>query len=87
MPQWGVLQVMSLKLVLLALVAGLVARRFKTVNLPLIIGVVLVSLLLGGIGEFLLTGSIQATIADFVIGWPGLLLQIFGSWILLKYLC
>ena len=71
---------------MLALVAGLTAQYFKTVSLPLIIGVVLVTKVVGGLGELLLTGGIEATIADFVIGWPGLLLQVFGAWLILKYL-
>lgn len=85
MPAWGILPVMTMKLAVLALVAGLVAQRFKTVNLPLLIGVVLVCKAIEAIGELALTGSIAATIADFTIGWPGLLLQIFGTWIILKY--
>ena len=84
-PEMIVLPVMVLKLVVLALVAGLVAQRFKTVTLPLIIGVVLISLAIGCLGEFFITDGIQATIADFTIGWPGLLLQVFGSWLILKY--
>ena len=85
LPEMSVLPVMMLKLVVLALVAGLVAQRFKTVTLPLIIGVVLISLAIGCLGEFFITDGIQATIADFTIGWPGLLLQVFGSWLILKY--
>ena len=85
MPAWEVMPVMTLKLAVLALVAGLVAQRFKTVSLPLLIGVVLVSLAIGCLGEFILTGGIAATIADFTIGWPGLLLQVFGAWLILKY--
>jgi hypothetical protein len=26
-----------------------------------------------------------ATIADFTIGWPGLLLQVIGAWLIVKY--
>ena len=86
LPAWGVLQVMALKLAILAFCAGLTAKYFRKVSLPLIIGVVLVSELIGGLGELLLTGGIDATIADFTIGWPGLLLQVFGTWLILKYL-
>ena len=85
MPAWEVMPVMTLKLAVLALVAGLAAQRFKTVSLPLLIGVVLVSKAIGCLGEFILTGGIAATIADFTIGWPGLLLQVFGAWLILKY--
>jgi hypothetical protein len=85
MPAWEVMPVMTLKLAVLALVAGFAAQRFKTVSLPLLIGVILVSKAIGCLGEFILTGGIAATIADFTIGWPGLLLQVFGAWLILKY--
>ena len=83
-PQWSVMPVMTLKLAVLAIVAGLAAQRFKKVSLPIILGVVLVSMAIGCLGELLLTGGIQATIADFTIGWPGILLQVFGAWLILK---
>ena len=85
MPACEVMPVMTLKLAVLALVAGLAAQRFKTVSLSLLIGVILVSKAIGCLGEFILTGGIAATIADFTIGWPGLLLQVFGAWLILKY--
>ena len=85
LPAWEVLPVMTLKLAVLAMVAGLAAQRFKTVNLPLLIGVILVSKAIGCLGELILTGGIAATIADFTIGWPGLLVQVFGAWLILKY--
>ena len=85
MPAWEVMLVMTLKLAVLAMVAGLAAQRFKMVSLPLLIGVILVSKAIGCLGEFILTGGIAATIADFTIGWPGLLLQVFGAWLILKY--
>ena len=85
MPAWSILPVMTMKLAVLALVAGLVAQRFKAVNLPLLIGVVLVCKAIEAVGELALTGGISATIADFTIGWPGLLLQVFGTWFILKY--
>lgn len=85
MPAWGVLQVMMLKLVLLALIAGLTARHFRNVSLLLLVGVVLASEALGGLGELLLTGGITATIQDFTLGWPGILLQIIGTYLIVKY--
>ena len=85
MPAWEVLPVMTLKLAVLAMVAGLVAQRFQNVSLPLVAGVVLVSKVIGALGELALTGGIAATVADFTIGWPGLLLQVFGAWLILKH--
>ena len=40
----------------------------------------------GGLGELALTGGIEATVQDFAIGWPGLLLQIIGAYLVCKYL-
>ena len=86
MPLWDVLPVMTLKLAVLAIVAGLAAQHFKTVSLPVLIGVVLISSAIGCLGELLLTGGVTSTITDFTIGWPGLLLQVLGTWLILKYL-
>ena len=85
MPAWDVMSVMTFKLVVIALVAGFAAQRFRTVSLPILIAVVLVSLVLGGLGELVMTGGIAATIADITIGWPGLLLQVFGTWLILRF--
>ena len=76
---WNVVPVMALKLVFLALAAGVTAQYFKRVTLPLLIGVVLTAEALGGLGELALTGGIAATVTDFTLGWPGLLLQVFGT--------
>lgn len=84
LPAWGVLPVMTLKLAVLAVVAGWVAHHFGKVSLPLIVGVVLASLCIGGMGEWLLTSGVNATVADLMIGWPGLLLQCLGAWLLLS---
>lgn len=86
MPAWNVMPVMVMKLMVIAIVAGLTAQYFRKVTLPLLVGVVLVSLAIGCLGEFILTSGIETTIADVTIGWPGLLLQVFGSWLILKYI-
>ena len=86
MPAWGVLPVMTMKLAVLALVAGLTAQHFKTATLPLLIGVVLVCKVIEALSELALTGGIAATVADFTIGWPGILMQILGTWFVIKYL-
>ena len=84
MPAWDVLQVMTVKLIILALVAGLAAQHFRKATLPILAGVVMAAEVLGGLGELALTGGIAATIADFTIGWPGLLLQIAGTYLIYK---
>ncbi len=86
MPAWDVLPLMTLKLSALALLAGLTAQHFKRCTLLLLVGVVLASLLVGALGELALTGGIATTIQDFTIGWPGLLLQVAGAYLVCKYL-
>lgn len=84
MPATEVLPVMTMKLAVLSVIAGLTAQYFKKASLPIIIGVVLVCKAVECVGELLLTGGIEATVTDFTMGWPGLLLQVFGTWLLLK---
>ena len=84
LPAWSVMHVMVIKLATLAIIAGVTAQHYKKVTIPLLITVVLISEIIGGLSELLLTGGVSATIADFTIGWPGLLLQVFGTYVLLK---
>lgn len=83
-PAADVMTLMAIKLALLAVIAGITAHHWKRVSLLLIIAVVLASELLGGLAELAFTGGIAATIADFTIGWPGLLLQVFGTYAILR---
>lgn len=86
MPEWGVLQVMMTKLVVLALVAGLVAQHYRRATLPILLGVVIASEVLGAVAELILTGGISATVQDITIGWPGLLLQVLGTYLFINWL-
>ena len=85
MPATDVMTLMALKLSILAVVAGLAAQYFKSVSLLVLLGVVLTTKALDFLVEFLLTGGVAATVQDFTIGWPGLLLQVFGTYAILKY--
>ncbi len=84
LPATDVMALMALKLSLLAVVAGLAAQYFKSVSLPALIAVVLVTKVLEFLAEYVLTGSVAATVADFTIGWPGLLLQVLGTYAILR---
>ena len=84
-PSAGVMTLMAVKLVLLAIIAGWTSQYFRKVSLLLIVGVVLASELLGGLAEFVLSGYITATVQDFTIGWPGLLLQVFATYVILGF--
>ena len=84
MPAANVMTLMAVKLSILAIVAGLAAQYFKRVSLLVLIGVVLVTKALGFLVEFIFTGGVAATVQDFTVGWPGLLLMVFGTYGLLK---
>ena len=83
-PAWAILPAMTAKLAVLALVAGWVAERLQRVSVPILLAVVVGSELLGAGAEWVLTGGLATTMADFTLGWPGLLLQVFGGYGLLK---
>lgn len=86
LPSSGVLPVMTFKLVVLALVSGVTSQESKRVTLPLLISVVLITKLMGGLGEFVLTGDMAATIQDFSIGWPGLIMQVLVTYYVCRYI-
>lgn len=86
MPAAAALPAILLKSVLLAGIAGLVAARFRRVTLPLLAAVVLGYQLLGTLGEWALKGDFAAATQDFRLGIPGMLLQIFGGWAIIRYL-
>ena len=85
-PAIDVMTLMAVKLALLAVIAGWTAQYSGQVSLLLIAGVVLASELFGGIAELALSGGIAATVQEFTIGWPGLLLQVIGGYLIIRYL-
>lgn len=86
MPMPAVLPAIMVKSVLLALAAGFAAERYGKATLPLIIAVVLFYQFVGGIIEWAMTGSLAAALQDIRIGMPGILLQIFGCWLIINHL-
>lgn len=86
MPAPAVLPAILFKSVLLAVFAGLAASRFKKVTLWLTASVVLAYQVVGTLGEWLLSGNFTVATQDFRIGIPGMLVQIFGGYFVIKYL-
>lgn len=84
MPPVAALPAIMLKSVLLALFASLAAERSRSAGLITIGCVVISYQLVGMAGEWLLTGSAAAVLSDIRLGFPGLLIQIFGGWGLLR---
>lgn len=86
MPPTALLPGILAKSVLLALSAAWVARRTQAVSIPLLAGVVLFYQVVGSLLESALLGSITAGFQDFRLAIPGMLLQVFGGYAVIRYL-
>lgn len=86
MPPVASLPIIMIKGVLLAGAAAWMANRSKGVSLLALIGVVLAYQLVGGLIEWAMTGVIAKALQDWKLGWPGMLLQAVGGWLILKYM-
>lgn len=84
MPAVAVLPSILLKSVTLALAAGIIADKTKRVTLLCVLAAVLTYQLVGTLGEWAMTGSLFVALQDFSIGLPGMLMQIFGGYLLLR---
>ena len=86
MPATAALPAILIKSSLLALAAAWAAKRYHKVSIPLLLLVVLGSQIVGCLAESLLIGSFVAGFQDFRIGIPGMLLQIIGGFIVIRWL-
>lgn len=86
MPLPAALPAITLKSVLLAAAAGYAAYRFQRVSLVILAAVVLAYQIIGTLGEWLIIGDFFLAVQDFRIGLPGMCLQIFGGYFLLRRL-
>lgn len=84
MPPSPVLPIILVKSVALALAAALVAKRTQTATILTLILVVVAYQLAGSLFEWAYTGSLSAALQDVRLGIPGLLLQVFGGWLILR---
>lgn len=84
MPVPAVLPAILLKSTLLAGVAGFAAARFKKISVLLLVAVVLTYQAVGTLGEWALCGDLHTALQDFRIAMPGMLLQIFGGYGIIK---
>ena len=66
--------------------AAWMASKSKGASLLALIGVVLAYQLFGGLIEWAMTGSLASALQDWKLGWPGMLLQTVGGWLVLNYL-
>ena len=86
MPPAAALPIIMIKGVLLAGAAAWMANKSKGASLLALIAVVLAYQLVGGLIEWAITGSIASALQDWKLGYPGMILQAVGGWLLLNYL-
>lgn len=84
MPAVGVLPAILVKSVLLAVAAGYMASTCQKITLLALMRVVLAYQIVGTLIEWAIVGDYYLAVQDFRIGIPGILLQIFGGYALLK---
>jgi hypothetical protein len=80
------LPIILIKSGLLAIGAGFAAHYFKRISIPILLGVILSYQVVGSIFEWALDGSFYSGVQDFRLGVPGMLLQVFGGYLFIKYL-
>ena len=86
MPAEAALPAILIKSVLLALIAAFAAHRSGRVSLALLAAVVLGYQVTGTLCEWALKSDLWLAAQDFRIGIPGMLVQVFGGWAVLKYI-
>lgn len=86
MPPVAALPIIMIKGVLLAGAAAWMANKSKGASLLALIAVVLGYQFVGGVIEWAMTGSIASALQDWKIGYPGMILQAVGGWLVINHL-
>ena len=84
MPALALLPAILTKSVVLALAASLVANKTHKISIVNLLIVVLAYQFVGTLAEWAMTSSFYVAIQDFRLGIPGMVLQLFGTYFLLK---
>lgn len=85
MPATEMLPIILTKSVLLALAASFIASRVRGVALWAVALAVVAYQSVGMLAEWGMTGSLAAALQDIRLGWPGILVQAFGGYAVMKY--
>ena len=84
MPVIALLPAILTKSVVLALAASFVANRTHKISIVNLLIVILTYQCVGTLVEWAMTSSFYVAIQDFRLGIPGMILQLFGTYFLLK---
>ena len=85
MPPMESLPAIMIKSAALAFAAAFIARKFCKVSLLGVLLAVVAYQIVGMSFEWAYTGSLYAALQDARIGYPGITIQIFGGYLLMKY--
>ena len=86
MPAPAVLPAIIMKSAVLAFAAAFAANYFKRVSVLILVLVVLSYQIVGTLGEWMLVNDFNLAVQDFRIAIPGMLLQVFGGYVVIKML-
>lgn len=86
MPPVAVLPVLLIKSFLLAVAASWVAGKYRQLSLFHLLVVVVAYQFVGGMAEWALCGSWSVALQDWTLGLPGIVFQIVGGELVLKFL-
>ncbi|MEI8086231.1 MAG: ECF transporter S component [Paludibacter sp.] len=84
MPGTEMLTAILIKSALLAVAAAYMAQKTNNLKLQSLLAVIVFYQGLGMMAEWAITGSFFAAMQDLRIGVPGMLLQLFGGYLLLR---
>lgn len=84
MPVLAILPAILTKSIILAVAASFIANKTNKVSLMNLLAVILIYQVAGTLAEWAMTSSFYLAIQDFRIGIPGMLVQLFGCYFLLK---
>ena len=86
MPMLAILPTVIAKGILLALATGFFTRKQGRLSLLTLLLIVLSYQVAGFAIIYLLTHNFTLSVADLVLGYPGLLLEVIGGYILLRFI-
>ena len=86
MPPSAVLPAIIIKSVILAIAAALAAKKFGKVSIIGILIAIMAYQVIGTGIEWAMTQNFFVAIYDFRIGFPGMVIQLFGGYVVLKAL-
>ena len=84
MPALAILPAILTKSILLAIAASFIANKTHKVSLMNLLAIILIYQVAGTLAEWAMTSSFYLAIQDFRLGIPGMVLQLFGTYFMLK---